>query len=471
MFRKTKQRVSFGLAILGLLFIIAGTIIVLFVNPKKTMPHELSIVVTHPTSPDQFLTHTVMNSNFQLSDYSNTSFLNYNDFLISSPHTWKYDYYTNDTSILEMLNNNMVPTFTFSQFALQWHDRNLSLLCSSPDGYSRLSSALINTENAAMTIVPKPTDLSILYLPERQVQANVSQVGKSLTLSEDNQRLYVSYYVTDHMESRVYHKDQTSADFPSGLYLQNLMRIQCGAISMFNWDDSSQSWIFRSTLQHPFGGRYDSMTTHDGYGDQLHSWTLRNYVAQTDTYMLTTTSHNHSSLITYKDDDTLYHYQKLSTTGNTFQAKNATWLFSAQGSSIKVYQWDHQLVTLTLFQTITTSTPNRPFTFANDLLFIYNEIYAYSNHQWRVTTTLSFNNIPMVSLHTDPLTQWLVAVSNVSSYVVFSISEPKKPLMRSNLPEAAPLHTRIQIISPTRFLIFHSYSTQFLCDVYTSNSD
>lgn len=488
MFRKSKQSLSFGMAILGLLFIAMGMIMAFLMNPTKTKQQDISYTVTTPTSPDQFLAHTRANQTFALRDRSDFSILHYHDFSILSPPTWSYNFNDRIADIAKMVTNNMSPSFTFSQFAMIWRDNTLSLLSSSPDGYSRLSNTLVNTETAKMTIIPKPLDLFIQYLPERHTQANVSRVGNAIATSEDNLRLYVSYYITDNIDSRIYHKDQTSADFPSTPLL-NLMHVLCGAISIFSWDDIALQWVLQSTIQHPFGGRYKvSIPTtpgisYDYFGERIIPWTLRDYATQTDSYMFTTSSH-HNTLITYHDDGTVYHYTLPANFQNGRFAVNETWCMVYTLNAIDIYKWDHQLRTIgtAAVQTISCTNPSTfLFHIKDDSLLIQHQIYSTSSvassssstTPWQVRTTLdplTFLPNDVILTCTDILGQ-VIVVFRATSYTIFPIHTmvTKTVITHSNLPEI-PLQAKVQFVSSSCFLLLYSTSTTFYCDLYKSSA-
>jgi hypothetical protein len=419
-----------------------------------------------------------------------STFLYYHDFSILSPPTWKLDYQDPNADIRQML-TQMSSSFTFSQFALSYHDYTLSLLSSSPDGYSRLSQTLVNTDTGAMTIIPKPTDLSILYLPERHIQANVSKVGNAITLSPDQQRLYVSYYLTDNQESKVYHKDQTSADFPSTPLL-NLRHVLCGAISIFTWDDSTQQWTLHTTTQHPFGGLYDafktSLTTasssssssYDGYGDRIVAWTKHDYVLQTDTYMFTTVSHG-NTLVTYEEsllngDITLYHYDKPAQFTNGWFLMDQEWCVVATlTNTIQLYQWSHRAKTLTLKQTISIANAHM-CSMTNDALWVYNTKYGYDSTDalWKVKSSISYSSYVITQIVTDPLGQILVAIINPTatdaSYLIFDLTiTPPRMITRTKMTQSPIISCQIQVISYSCFFVIMTTPTSFVCDVYKSN--
>ncbi len=485
MFRKSKQSLSFGMAILGLLCIVIGITMSFLMNPKKTKQQDITYTITTPTSPDQFLTHTRANQTFALRDRSYFSLLHYHDFSILSPPTWKYNYNDPNTDIATMLANNMSPQFTFSHFSMIWRDQTLSLLSSSPDGYSRLSNTLVNTQTAVMTIIPKPVDLFITYLPERRTQANVSRVGNCIATSEDNLRLYVSYYITDNTESRVYHKDQTSADFPA-THLLNFMHILCGAISIFSWDDIALQWVLQSTLQHPFGGRYKVPIPstpgvhYDYYGERIIPWTMRNYATQTDSYMFTTSAH-HNTLITYQDNGTVYHYSLPANFTNGLFFVNETWCMLYTQDAIDIYKWDHQLQTFgtAALQTISCTNP-ATFLFRDDFLLIQNQIYhvisssaSSSSSPWQIQTTLNpvkFLTDNVILVATDILGQVIVVFTS-TSYTIFPIHTmvTKTVITHSNLPEI-PQQAQVQFVSSSCFLVIYSTMTAFYCDLYKSSA-
>ncbi len=501
MFRKTKQSLCFGMAILGALCIITGVVMLFLMNPKKTLQQEISFSIRTPTTPDQFQTHTRASTSFALRERSFFSRLFYNDLDVLSPPTWKLNFNDANLDIREMVRYNMSPPvplegiattpFTYSNFILTLRDGTLSLLCSAPDGYSRLCTALVNSETAIMTIVPKPTDLSILYLPEGQVQANVSKVGNAIATSADNKRLYVSYYITDNIESQYYHEDQSSKDFQSSAPLLNIMHNLCGAISIYSWDDIALQWVINTTIQHPFGGRYGlssptlpSLIGYDLFGQTIIPWTLRDYATQTDSYMFTTNSHN-NTIITYKED-TLYHYkQPANFTNGRFQV-NETWMFVSTGNTtIDVYQWDHSLKTISpLLQTITATSSI--FTLTNDLLFIHNKVYTVTKDPtlfitqgtgvlhptWQINTRYS-TSIPstingITLLCTDILGQVMVVFSG-NSYTVYPIHTmvTKLPITKNDLAET-PVRATVIFTAPNSFLLLYSSATAFYCDLFKS---
>jgi hypothetical protein len=477
MFRKTKQYISFGLFGFGILLMLIGIIIITVMDVKNnnTIAHDITYSFeTQSTPPDQFSKPTPKAvSDFRLRDASISTLMYYNDFSITSPPVWKLNYNDSDADIKDMVTKNMDKTFSFSNFVFWYHDSTLNLLCSSPDGYSRLSNVLIGESEGTMTIVPKPMDLSIVYLPQRNIQANVTKVGRAIALSHDNQRLYVSYYPTDNIEGRVYHKDQTSSNFPSTPLL-NLKHKLCGAISIFHWNDINLEWTLQTTIQHPFGSRIEINGQFDHFGKFITPWTMRNYVTQQDTYMFTTFSIGHSNLhyfITYQEDGTLYNYFSTYLLNVSQLIVDESWLFIASESNeVYTYSWNHNLKTCTEVQRI-LSISNPPICYWNKILYIYPKVYEVDNGKWTENTQKKLttsDSRTIKQLVTDPLHQIVVAVG-ATFYIIFPISIiTPTPLIREGLLQE-PKVVQVQFVSQTSFVIIMSTESAFYCDVYKTS--